>query len=302
MYVSSGLAYKREIGVSAASLTESNAMTLEIDSWELREIVQGAIEEKFPDRLHFRDRVISELMISQLTAFPDFLESMDASMARRDEHAKKLAASNVLWRWIEKIIELADIALTRNPDDGQTIKRWSHQAPQQLDRKKDVDNSASLETLRDCATEYGKAEWARSPTLELWLVRQMVFAETFAFSRETGIPIQYKSFKFWWMWSKSLVKWSIGLGVSISIGDAHGSAVGVLAFVAWLSLVKYLAKDQLDGLLKLTDIFMYMRNCYLISLRDPACPIEIEKSLSLAEGHGAVWPAGLRGLIERGIS
>lgn len=298
----SGFAYKREIGVPATSLTGSNAMILEIDSWELREIVQGAIEEKFPDRQHFRDRVIFELMISQLTAFPDFLESMDASMDQRDEHAKNLAASNVLWRWIEKVIGLADTALTRYPDDGQTIKRWSHQAPQQLDRKKDVDNSASLETLRDCATTYGNAEWARSPTLELWLVRQMIFAETFAFSRETGIPIQYKSFNFWWMWSKSLVKWSIGLGVSISIGDAHGPAVGVLAFVAWLSLIKYLAKDQLDGLLKLTETVMYMRNCYVLSLRDPACPIEIEKSLSLAEGHGAVWPAGLRGLVERGIS
>lgn len=277
-------------------------MTLEIDSWELREIVQGAIEEKFPDRQHFRDRAIWELMISQLTAFPDFLESIDASMDQHDEHAKKLAASNVLWSYIERIIRLADTALTRYPDDGQTIKRWNHQAPQQFDRKQDVDNSADLETLRDCAIEYGKAEWAQSPTLELWLVRQMIFAETFAFSRETGIPLQFKSFKFWWMWSKSLVKWSIGLGVSISIGNAYGPAVGVLAFVTWLSLIKYLAKDQLDGRLKITETFIHMRSCYVLSLREPACPIEIEKSLSLAEGRGAVWPAGLRGLVERGIS
>lgn len=277
-------------------------MTCEIDSWELREIVQGAIKERFPDRQHFRDEAILELMISQLTAYPDFLDSMDASLAQRDEQAKKLAASNTLWEWIEEIIELADIALTRYPDDGQKIKRWSHQSPQKLDGKKDVDNSASLETLRDCATKYRMAEWARSPTLELWLVRQMIFAETFAFSREIGIPLQYRSFKFWWMWTKSLVKWAIGLGVAISIAETHGPAVGVLTYVAWLSLIKYLAKDQLDGLLKLTETFMFMRNCYVLSLRDPACPIEIEKSLSLAEGHGTVWPAGLRGLVEQGIS
>ena len=94
-------------------------MTLEIDSWELGRIVQDAIKEKFPDRQHFRDEAILELMISQLTAYPDFLESMDASMAQRDEQAKKLAASDSLWRWVEEIIEFADIALTRYLTTGK---------------------------------------------------------------------------------------------------------------------------------------------------------------------------------------
>lgn len=277
-------------------------MTSEVISSEVRQIVQDALEIRYPERHYLRDQVLFELVTSQLAAEPEYLKGADLSWGQRDDQAKKIAADDVLWDYVKGIVELADTSLTRSPDDGQQLKRWFPPPPQRLDGKKDVDDSASLETLRDCAIMYSRAEWARSPALELWLVRQMIFAETFAFSREIGIPFQYKSFKFWWMWIKSLVKWAIGLAVAFSVGDTYGPAFGVFTYVAWLGIVRFLATDQLQGLQKVTETFMAMRNSYVLSLRTPPCPVEIEKSLSIAEEHSAVWPAGLRSLVERGLS
>jgi hypothetical protein len=171
-----------------------------------------------------------------------------------------------------------------------------------LNGKKDVDDSASMEQLQNCAIKYCRADWANSPVLELWLVRQLIYAETYSFSREMGIPIQQKSLKFWWMWTKSLVKWSVGLVVAVSIGSNFGPAIGVATYVGWLAAIRYLAQDQIDQLNQLHETITSMRNAYIQSLRSPACPVEIESCLALAESHNVVWPAGMRGLVDAAVN
>lgn len=271
-------------------------------SWELRGVLQDAIEKRFPERQHYRDEVILELMISLVVAYPKMTEGIDLSWDQREEQATKFAADTSRWKVISDVLELADGAVTRYPDDGRMLKRWGHQSPASLLGRKDIDDSAAMDGLNDCATQYCKSEWAKSPTLEQWLVRQMIYAEAYAFSNQFDVPLHYKSFKFWWVLIKSMVKWVVGLGVAFSIGDAYGLAVGVLTYVAWLALVRYLAQDQIDQLSQLEKTFSHMRNAYVLALRSPSCPVEIEKSLSMAEGYQTVWPAGLRSLVEIAIA
>ncbi len=283
-------------------------MASETVSWEIRELLVHAIELKFPERHYCRDKALLELAISQVTAYPEFIGKYldrpwsNLSSEERVEQARLLAAESYFWQDVGEVIGEADDAVTRNPDDGRMIQRWDHQPPHVLGGKTEVDNSASMDALSRCVTSYRRNTWATSPTLELWMVRQLIFAETFALGREMGLPIQFKSYKFWWIWTKSLVKWGIGLGVAFSIGDAHGAAIGVLTYVAWVSLTRYLAQDQIDRLTKQEETFNAMRVAYVLSLRTPACPVEIEKGISQAEAQRAIWPAGLRSLVEMGVS
>jgi hypothetical protein len=272
-------------------------------SCELSRVLNLAIEKKYPDRHHCRDRVILELVTSLVSTHNmDLLGAVDLTMQRLEEQANEVVAMDSIWRAVEDVLDSADSAVTRFPDDGQKIKRWSHQSPLTIDGKYDVDMSASMDELSACAATYINRDWAKSPTLELWLVRQMIYAETISYGREAEIPVQNKSFKFWWMWTKSLVKWLIGLAVAVSVGELHGLALGVLTYVLWLAVTRYLAQDQIDRLTHLGTAFSNMRSSYTISLRNFVCPVEIEKSLSLAETHGAVWPVGLRSLVELAVA
>lgn len=277
-------------------------MTGEIISWEMRRIVEEAVKARFPERHHYRDLALAELMISFLDSYPKNTKTWDLSWEKLEEQSKDLASRDGLWANIEHIIRSADSALTFNSEESQLIKRWYPPSVNLLDGGRNVHENVNIEILQACAFSYCRALWARSPTLELWLVRQLIFAEACAFSREAEVPLNLKNFPFWWMCSKLLVNWAIGLWVAASIGQDQGTAVGVLAYVTWLGLTKFLAKDQQQRLLNLTETFMLMRNSYVLSLRNPACPIEIEKSLSLAEERSAVWPAGLRSIVERGLS
>ncbi|MBC7619255.1 MAG: hypothetical protein H7293_09780 [Candidatus Saccharibacteria bacterium] len=267
-----------------------------------KRVLQQAVEMRYEDRQHYRDAILLELIVSQEAAFPKVLETLDLTWEKLDEQAKHVASDDDLWQVVEHLLDHADFSVTRNPDDGKMLKRWAHQPPQTLDGKKDVDESADMENLAICAENYLKAGWAKSPTFELWLVRKMIYSETFALSREIGVPLRQRSGKFWWMWAKSTVMWAIGLAVSISIGDSHGVAAGVLTYVIWISLTKYLASAQIDTLKSNTRTFLQMRTAYVVALRTLACPVEIEKALSVAESHETIWPTGLRALVERAIS
>ena len=278
-------------------------MTNATVSRELSRVLKLAVEKKFSERQFYRDEVILELVTSLVIAFPEILGGdVDLSWERSEEQAEKLASQDTLWDSVKAVLAHADFSVTRNTDDNLKIKRWSHQPPQSLGGKKDVDPSATMDELAQCTTTYINAEWAKSPTLELWLVRQMIFAETYAFSRETDTPLQHKSFKFLWILTISLVKWFVGLGVAFSVGESYGLAVGVLTYVVWLSVTRYLAQDQLDRQTRLEKTFDHMKTTYVLSLRSPACPVEIEKSMSLAENHHVLWPAGLRRLVEIGLA
>jgi hypothetical protein len=270
---------------------------------EVESVLWEAVKTKYPDRHDQRDGVIFDLLRSVFRRNPQLVERLDTEWQNRAETAKALAREEGYWLLLNDIIGSADAAVTRYPDDGNRLKRWWHQPVHALDGKKDgVDESASMDTLQECATAYMRARWADSPKLELWLLRQMLFAETYAFGREMGIPLQVKSPKVWWIWTKSTVKWLIGLAVAVGIGEAQGLAAGVLAYAVWLALLQYLAKDQIENLRGLIRIFTGMRNAYVMALRTPPCPVEIEKAMSLAESQGAIWPAGARSLLERALS
>lgn len=274
-------------------------------------LLREAVHRKFPTRHSTRDQVATELVLSLINARPKVIDGIESSadhldhiekmdeIAQMDAQVSWLVARDGLWRAITPILEQADAAVTRYPDDGKMIDRWDHMPVTTLDGKKDDDQGASSELLAECAAVYFGTSWASSPTLELWLVRKMIFSESFAYSREAGVPLQMKSYRFWWTWGKSVAKWLIGLLVAFNVGDKHGLPIGILTYVVWLCLIRYLAQDMLHGLQKLTELFASMRATYLLSLRATPCPSEIEQALARSEGLGAIWPSGLRPLVAR---
>jgi hypothetical protein len=271
---------------------------------ESKSVLRQAVEARFPERHQTRDAVLIELLFSLLQSQPKFSEELDFNWASQDKTAKSLVAVDWLWEAVDGVLAGAHSAVTRYPDDGQQMARWSYPIVRKLDDKKDSssDEGAAMADLSNCAAAYLSARWAESPTLELWLARQLIYAEAYAFGRVAGIPMHLKSVKLWWIWLKSTFKWALGLAVALTLGGAFGWAVGVLAYATWLALIRYLANDQLKRYNDPIFTFSEMRNAYVVSLRSPTCPVEVEKSLSTAEEKGALWPAGLRALVERALS
>ncbi|MES2939198.1 MAG: hypothetical protein V4864_16045 [Pseudomonadota bacterium] len=271
--------------------------------WELEAVVAAAIDERYKASSFDKLAILKELANSLLLAFPDRGAGVpfDGSWDQREKHAKALAADGecFLWAPIERLVGDADASVERYPDDGKQQERWAQSGIAKLDGPKDVDDSAGVEGLADCSVNYCRAEWANSPRLELWLVRKMVYAETFAFSRQAGVPAHLKSVRAWWHWIKATIKWLIGLGVAVSIGEVHGVAAGVLVYLAWVALVRYLANDFVARQTSLLKLFLAMRNAYSVAMRGAVCPIDFERAISIAEQEGAVWPTGLRMLVER---
>ena len=64
--------------------------------------------------------------------------------------------------------------MTRYPDDGKAGSRWKVQPAQVLKNRREDghDLSAELESLSNLMAEDMKSGWARSRTLERWLVRR----------------------------------------------------------------------------------------------------------------------------------
>jgi len=129
----------------------------------------------------------------------------------------------------------------------------------------------------------------------------MLFAETYAFAREMGLPLPADASVSKWASLLSLVKWLVGAGVAVGIGYEHGLALGVLTYAAWAALTKYLSNPPVQRPGVTTKIYVKMRHAYTVALRAPACPVEIERAMSAAEAEGAVWPKGARALVERAL-
>jgi hypothetical protein len=276
-------------------------MKEKIESYVIAMLAEEAAEIRFSKRHPERDRMASELTMSLLAAFPKVLEPVElGDMEKRSSGARELAQNEFIWKPIERVLDGADRAFERFPDDGKTYERWQMHSPSTLDGKKDVDLSGEMDSLSECAINYLQAEaWASSLSLEQWLVRRMIFAETFALSRELGIPLHPKSVRVWWTWAKSTVKWLIGVAVAVSIGEAHGWSLGVLAYAAWVALMQFLFQPHFHTLKRQTEVFTHMRNCYVLAIRRWPCPAELDDALRNAESKGAVWPEGLRSLVNR---
>jgi hypothetical protein len=268
---------------------------------DLSLVLSAAAEHRFPERHQIRDRVAIELTESFVKAHPRTIERLDASSTDDEAVATSLASEDGFWRQIEELMEHADEAAPQYPT-GSLADRWKQRAIKNLDGPKLPDDSASLDLLSNCASEYCQSYWASSPTLELWLVRQMIYAETFALSREFDIPPHVKSFGYWWRGAKNAVRWLLGFGVGIGMADVYGPGAGLLSFASWLAITSYLARHQFQGLLERASAFLQMRNAYTVSMRNPACPVDIERALALAEDQRAVWPTGLRILVEKAMS
>lgn len=275
-------------------------MNEQIDSFEVEMLTEEAAEIRFSKTHPERVRIASELAASLLAAYPEVLARLDLDgMEKRSSAARELANDDFVWKPIERVLDGADRAFVRFPDDGTTYDRWRLLPASALDGKKDVDPSGEIDSLSECAINYLQANWASSLSLEQWLARRMIFAETFSLSREIGIPLHPKSVRVWWTWAKAVVKWLIGVAVAVAIGEAHGWPLGILAYVVWVALMQFLFQPRLQVLEKQTEVFARMRNCYVLASRQHPCPAELEDALRSAESKGAVWPEGLRALVER---
>ncbi|MDI1339350.1 hypothetical protein [Polaromonas sp.] len=254
------------------------------------------IKARYPDRHYIRDEVLVELLATAIERDADLLARLSFEWRDRETTVAAIEEHDPVWGGIEDLLEKLGYAIAKYPDDGKSLERWNHQGVSKLDIRQDIDPSANLEDLSNFCRQYSKGWWPRSPTLEIWLVRQMIFSETFALGRELGFPFSKK--RLFWMWGKSLVKWLIGLAVAISVGEQHGAALGVCVYVGWLCAVRYLSSDQINALEKQTKVFGLMRNSYVLALRQQPCPVELNDALKRAEDALAVWPDELRSLVD----
>jgi len=264
--------------------------------------VRGAVEARYSERQHQRNWIATELALSWATAHPALADGLELTVASREEDVRKLADLEMLWEEIEEILGKIDLAFPSYLTPEERVRRWAHQAVTRLGEKKDEDDSLSLDGLSRCAASYLRTKWADSPSLEVWLIRHMIYAETFAFSREANVPIQVKSAGFWWDFTKATVKWLIGVGVALSVGESNGAGLGILTYFAWVCMIRLIAQDTAKIKMQIFKVFGNMQTAYRVALRSQTYPIEVERHLALAEGEGAVWPEGLRPIVQRGLA
>lgn len=259
-------------------------------------VLNECVAAKFPERQFCRDEVLRELLQASIKCEPELLNQLSFDWNERKGTVNFICENGRVWERVVSLIEELDSSVARYPDDGKSLERWNHQAISRLDEKKETDESASLEQLSKFCRFYRQNSWATSPALDIWLVRQMIFAETFALARELGLPPSTKMIA--WTWGKAVIKWLIGLVVALIVGSEHGWPVGALVYIGWLSCIRYLASDKIDELKRQGTVFANMRNCYVLAMRRHPCPSEICDALHRAENNLAVWPDGLRALIE----
>lgn len=271
---------------------------------KIKSLLEDAVELRFPCRQNIRDLVLIELATSLALKEKEFLQNALDSDSDDTKLVDSLSKNEYFWSSIEEITNYADWSLERSrAEDKQEdlIQRWKHQPVYDLtplDNKRE-DESANMEQLANCVVSYCEAKWAHSPSLELWLARKLIHAEAFAFAQVVGLPINLKSFRYWWNFGKLTLKWFIGLAVSFSIGESYGLALGVLTYVAWHALFTLIDRNKFVDLKKQAELLLILRSVYKLSLDPAHSPIELSGALKYAEDKGAVWPVGLRTIVDK---
>lgn len=272
-------------------------------SFELNRALEHAIKKKYPERNYWRDQIALELALSRLEAQPlEEVSLLGLTFESLTDDSTKLSELQSIWHWVDTILESADFAVARYAEVGQETKHWTPQSPASLGWDYDNDQSASLEHLSQCAAKYLKGGWAVSPTLELWLVQQMIYAEARAFIREGDVLKKNRGIGFYWAWIKAFATWVGGGVVAGNVGTAHGEGIGFLSFVVWLAVIRYLSQDTVDRNVLVAKACAAMESAYKKVARTNACPKEVEIALSIGESNHVIWPEGVRGLVERAVS
>jgi len=269
---------------------------------EAHPVLQRAVEQRFSQRNFLRDKVLVELASSFFTAYPRLSQEYDWSYKSWAATSEQLARADDFWTRIESIVEAADYSVSRLPDDGDTLVRWTPPAPAIVELKSGDDPSANMDALSGCVSLYSSITWALSPTFELWVTQQMIFAETYAFARETGLPLTLRSARYRWTIAKNIAVALIGVAAALEIGSRYGWGVGVLAFMVWAAARTYLIQVGLQSLMHSTKLLADMKTSYVLTTRRQPCPAEIESAMTRAEQSGAVWPEGTRRILERALA
>lgn len=269
---------------------------------DLEAVIRSVIEKKYVERVYFRDRIATELALGWAKAHPGVAEHLTLTFAARQTDVETLAGLDALWEQVDELLSELEFAFPSQSEPDRKVKTWFHQPVTRLAGEKEQDDSLSLEALSRCASLYLRVKWADSPTLECWVVRQMIYAEVFAFSREMRVPTQAKGLAFWWDLAKAAMKWLIGVFVAFSVGDSYGAGLGVLTYVAWIYMIHAMERDKTKLKTQALKIFLAMQTTYRVALRANAYPIEVERHIALAELEGAVWPEGLRPLLHSAVT
>lgn len=267
---------------------------MQTQSNELRDALarkaRAAVEARYPKRLYERDAITTELVLSWVLAHP---EAAEAALAPAVNGEAPYEARD-LWYDVDQILDQVLEAFPQ-PSLADDEAGWMNQQPGWLAADKTRDTSLSLAGLSRGAGAYLRCTWASSSYLELWLVRQMIFAEAFAFGREMQLPPPVK--KTWWNLGKAILTWTIGVGVALAVANDHGLGAGLLASATWLGLFHVLQRDKREAVAKIATIFASMQSTYAVAMRDPMYPEEVARHVQLAENQGVVWPHGLLPLL-----
>lgn len=156
-----------------------------------------------------------------------------------------------------------------------------------------------LHALSDCAQRYASEDELESKTLELWLVRWMIFEEIFAFSVEIEPRTNPKSWSKAWAVFKPAATYWLCVIAAIAIGADHSAALGFAAFILMTACCKaffYLYTKEVQKLLLLEES---MRRAFACVTRDFPSPLEAQVAISRSMEIGAVWPHHLHDLVEK---
>lgn len=152
-----------------------------------------------------------------------------------------------------------------------------------------------LEGAADTYCEYN--ENISSPTLELWLLRTIVYEEISAFKEEhIKILGEKKNFK-----SDIIIQLSFAalmIFCSIMIGVEYSAAVGFMSFFSLGYLHKISEDIEKREKHKVEKMYKFMKRIYSKILYKTPSPSEIERLANEASQSGVIWPYRFYDLIK----
>lgn len=262
------------------------------------EVIEMACSKRYEDHTAVRSRIARELAhdhFSKLEHFPRQLNFEDVELS-----SSWVAREDVLWDPVERLLATFDDAVTRFPDDGKATERWNAPSIALLQPCAPTGTRGDMDALSMATDSYISSGLA-SAAGELWLARQLAFAEVHAFGLVIGAPATKLGGADYYRWAKAVISTLVSAGISLSIGDRFGGGAALFAFVILFTAQTLRYRAKYTELVSMYRTFLEMKEVYKLLLRMNPCPAEVLSSAERAARHSAVWPSGFRALLELAV-
>lgn len=157
----------------------------------------------------------------------------------------------------------------------------------------------SLSELSHCASLYMIQGKERSPSLELWLIRKMIYEEAYAFQEELSQILKPKTILGRLVSFAPAISHLAAIFSSIWIAAAYGLAIGFAAYLVLHTCLHVNHRDRTSLQRHLLQALTAIKRCYSAAMQEFPSPLEIERLLLIAERADAAWPHHLHDLVEQ---